>query len=72
MDLSVLTLYKYNNFNPFGNKTPLMFQISILYLYKFHFEFCIFSADSYHHAKAWDFSRHIYIKNPVINTGIFL
>ena len=35
-----------------------MFQISILYLYKFYFKSCIFSVNSYHHTKAWDFSCH--------------
>lgn len=38
----IITLKKYNIFNPFGNRKPLMFQIYLLYLYKFLFEFCIF------------------------------
>ena len=33
----IITLQKYNNFNPFGNRKPLMFQISILFIALFIF-----------------------------------
>lgn len=72
----IITHYKYNNFiNPFGNKTPLMFQISILYLYIILFEiyflfymliiiyYILFSnkANSHYSTKLCDFLVYINI-----------